>query len=93
MFFAIPADAADDFSLFRSMSYSWVFESLIGRLFGEHDNAFIRGVIFTLRSFHVTHLVRSYFFRNELNPLMHKVAKIVTWNNGVRRHTGLTHGF
>jgi len=26
-------------------------------------------------------------------PLMHKVAKIVTQNNGVRRHTGLTHGF
>jgi len=28
-----------------------------------------------------------------LNPLMHKVAKMVTWNNGVRRHTGLTRGF
>jgi len=24
---------------------------------------------------------------------MHKVAKTVTWNDGVRRHTGLTHGF
>ena len=30
---------------------------------------------------------------NRFNPLMHKVAKMVTWNNGVRRHTGLTHGF
>jgi len=28
-----------------------------------------------------------------LNPLMHKVAKMVTQNNGVRRHTGLTRGF
>jgi len=28
-----------------------------------------------------------------LNPLMHKVAKMVTTNHGVRRHTGLTHGF
>jgi len=27
------------------------------------------------------------------HPLMHKVAKMVTQNNGVRRHTGLTHGF
>ena len=27
------------------------------------------------------------------NPLMHKVAEMVTYNNGVRRHTGLTHGF
>jgi len=27
------------------------------------------------------------------NPLMHKVAKMVTQNNGVRRRTGLTHGF
>jgi len=24
---------------------------------------------------------------------MHKVAKIVAQNNGVRRHTGLTNGF
>ena len=31
--------------------------------------------------------------RSVLNPLMHKVAKMVTCNNGVRRHTGLTHGF
>jgi len=31
--------------------------------------------------------------QNSLNPLMHKVAKMVTYNNGVRRHTGLTHGF
>jgi len=28
-----------------------------------------------------------------INPLMHKVAKMKTWNNGVRRHTGLIHGF
>ena len=28
-----------------------------------------------------------------VNPLMYKVAKIVTKNNAVRRHTGLTHGF
>jgi len=28
-----------------------------------------------------------------LNPLMHKVAKMVTQNNGVRRHAGLTHCF
>ena len=27
------------------------------------------------------------------NLLMHKVAKMVTRNNGVRRHTGVTHGF
>jgi len=23
---------------------------------------------------------------------MHKVAKMITWNNGVWRYTGLTHG-
>jgi len=28
-----------------------------------------------------------------LNPYIHKVAKMVAQNNGVRRHTGLTHGF
>ena len=28
-----------------------------------------------------------------INPLMHKVAKMVAYNNGVRRHTGVTHGF
>jgi len=31
-------------------------------------------------------------YRYDINPLMQKVAKMVTWNNGVRRHTGLTHG-
>ena len=31
--------------------------------------------------------------RAMVNPLTHKVAKMVTQNNGVRRHTGLTHGF
>jgi len=25
-----------------------------------------------------------------VNPLMHKVAKMITWNNAVRRHTGVT---
>ena len=30
---------------------------------------------------------------NRFNPLMLKVAKTVTQTNGVRRHTGLTHGF
>jgi len=34
-----------------------------------------------------------YILSSRLNPLMHKVVKMVTWNNGVRRHTGLTHGF
>ena len=30
---------------------------------------------------------------NQFNPLMHKVTKMVTLNNEVRRHTGLTGGF
>jgi len=30
---------------------------------------------------------------SQLNPLMHKAAKMVTQNNRVRRHTGLTRGF
>jgi len=41
------------------------------------------------RSHHQQHVESNVAF----NRLMHKVAKMVTPNNGVRRHTGLTHGF
>ena len=51
----------------------------------------------TFTPFISSHLISSHLISTEqgllLNPLMHKVAKIVTKNNGVRRHTGLTHGF
>jgi len=36
---------------------------------------------------------RCFITYNHLNPVMHKVAKMITKNIGVRRHTGLTHGF
>ena len=41
----------------------------------------------------VSQFTRQSVSRKTLNPLMHEVAKMVTQNNGVRRHTGQNCGF
>jgi len=83
-------------------SYSNILKSNISNRLSERFRALERPCRTQIRTFSPDSLwdvVQPYNIYSverspvRLNPLMHKVAKRVTWNNGVWRHTGLTHCF